>query len=106
MSDPQDNYDILAGCSRVDEAATVTSTLLNLPSELILRIASLLEIGDLLAVRRVRFELDRLKPPQAYQAQTDPRVHIQHYSGQTPLERIVSWPPPTTITDFEIPSLG
>ena len=66
MSDPEDSCNVLATCSRVDEVAIAILSLLDLPSELILRIASLLEIGDLLALRRVRFQRDKPEPPQIH----------------------------------------
>ena len=47
----------LATSSPVDE----TTTLLDLPPELILRIASQLEVRDLLALRKVSFKLEKLK---------------------------------------------
>ena len=76
MSNPEDCHNVLASCSRVDEAAITTLSLLDLPSELILRIASLLEIGDLLALRRVRFQRDKPEPPQIHWAQADPQIYV------------------------------
>ena len=77
MSDPEDSCNVLATCSRVDEVAIAILSLLDLPSELILRIASLLEIGDLLALRRVRSQRENLKPPQTHQAK---QIHKCMYS--------------------------
>jgi len=58
MPDLGDSHDGLAGCSRVGSGPTMeTLALPDLPPELILRIASLLEVGDLLAFRRVRLTL-------------------------------------------------
>ena len=57
MSDPIDSREALATRSQVDEAAATTLKLQDLPPELILRIASFLEVRDLLALRRVRFTL-------------------------------------------------
>ena len=56
MSGPGDRKE-LVGRPRVDEATVATLMLQDMPSELILRIASLLEVRDLLALRRVRFRL-------------------------------------------------
>jgi len=63
MADTKGTHKELATSSYVDEAAETTLTLSDLPSELILRIASLLEVGDLLALRRVRPKLEQLKFP-------------------------------------------
>ena len=71
MSDPEDSRDELARRSRADKATITTLTLQDLPSELILRIVSFLEIKGLLALRRVRFNHDKFKLPQTYQAQID-----------------------------------
>ena len=59
MSDSQGGRREPATSSRAEEAIIATSTLSDLPSELILHIASLLELEDLLALRKVRFELTR-----------------------------------------------
>lgn len=58
MPDPEDND--LARHSRVDVAIAATLTLSDLPPELILRIASFLEVRDLLALRSVRSNLGNL----------------------------------------------
>ena len=63
MFDPQGSHKEMAASSYVDEAAKTTLTLSDLPPELILRIASLLEVGDLLALRRVCFRSNNLKSP-------------------------------------------
>jgi hypothetical protein len=52
-----DSHETLATRSQVDEATAITLKLPDLPPELILRIASFLEVRDLLALRRVRFTL-------------------------------------------------
>ena len=62
MLDPEDSLNESATFSRVDEAITGTLTLQDLPPELILRIASLLELRDLLALRKVCFKPDELRP--------------------------------------------
>ena len=67
MSNPEGSLEELATSSRVGEA----TTLLGLPPELILHIASQLEVRDLLALRKMRFELEKLKSPQAHQAKTE-----------------------------------
>lgn len=59
MPDPQDDHKILETSLRPDCGTTTTSTLLDLAPELIIRIASLLEIRDLLAFRRVCLDLIR-----------------------------------------------
>ena len=63
MSNPGGSREELATNSRVDEAATTLSTLLDLPLELILRIASKLEVRDLLALRKVRSKLEKTPVP-------------------------------------------
>jgi len=63
MSDPQGSHKEPATSSCVDEATRTTLTLSDLPPELILCIASLLEVGDLLALRRVSFRSNNLKSP-------------------------------------------
>ena len=60
MSDPEDSRNELTRRLRADKAVTMALTLQDLPSELILPIVSFLEIGGLLALRRVRFSLDKL----------------------------------------------
>ena len=60
MSDPEDSRNELTRRLRADKAVTTALTLQDLPSELILPIVSFLEIGGLLALRRVRFSLDKL----------------------------------------------
>ena len=62
MPDPEDSLNESAMFSRVGEATTGTLTLRDLPPELILRIASFLELRDLLALRKVCFEPDNLRP--------------------------------------------
>ena len=74
MFDPEGD---LARYPRLDEATTVTLALQDMPSELILRIASFLEVRDLLALRRVGSELVEPEPPRAYQVKSDPKIHIQ-----------------------------
>ena len=106
MPDPGDNHNGPAGGSRVGGPTTATLTLPDLPQELILRIASLLEVRDLFGLRTVGFNLDRLKPSQTYQDQTELQVHLQPDSGQTPLEGLTSRPPTTTTTGSEVPSPG
>ena len=54
MSDPEDSRNELTRRLRADKAVTTALTLQDLPSELILPIVSFLEIGGLLALRRVR----------------------------------------------------
>ena len=103
MFDPGDNCSGRTGRSWVGEPTTATLTLPYLPQELILRIASLLEVRDLLALRMVGFNLDKLKPPKTYQLQTEPQIHIQPNSRQTPLEGLTSRPPATTTTGSEVP---
>jgi len=61
MSDPQGIHKVLATSSCVDEAAKTTLTLSDLPPELILRIAPLLEVEDLLALRMVCSKSDNPK---------------------------------------------
>ena len=68
MYDPEGGHKEPAGHPQVDEAIAAIITLPDLPPELILRIASLLEVRDLLALRRVRFRVYKLKQPQSYQA--------------------------------------
>ena len=60
MVDADDSHNQLARRSQVGEAVTTTLTLSDLPPELILRIASSLEVRDLLALRRVHFDLYEL----------------------------------------------
>ena len=102
MPDPGDNYNGPAGRSRVGGPTTATLTLPDLPRELIHRVASFLEVRDLLALRTVGFNLDRLKPPQAYQVQIEPQIHLQPDSGQTPLEGFTSRPPAAITTGSEV----
>jgi len=66
MSDRGDNYNGPAGSSQAG-GLTTTTTLPDLPQELIIRIASSLEVRDLLALRGVGFNLDKLKSPLTYQ---------------------------------------
>ena len=77
MSDLGDSSNGPAERSRVGGPTTVTLTLPDLPQELILRIASLLEIRDLLVLRLVCFNLDKIKSPQTYQVQTELQIHLQ-----------------------------
>ena len=78
MFNPDGSHNQLATRSWVDEVATTTLTPLDLPPELILRIASLLEVRDLLAFRGVRLmTIYESNPPQAYRPQTESQVHIQ-----------------------------
>lgn len=63
MSNPEDSCEELVASLRVNEPTTTTLTLSELPPELILRVASQLEVGDLLALRRVRFKLEKSKSP-------------------------------------------
>ena len=64
MPDLGDSCDGATGRSRVVSGPTAaTLTLPDLPQELILRIASLLDVGDLLALRRVRLSPEKLDPP-------------------------------------------
>ena len=72
--------------SRVEEETATALMLLDLPPELVLRITSLLEVRDLLALRIVRFKLDKPEPPQPYRAKTELQVHTYHYPGQASLE--------------------
>jgi len=53
MSEPRNVHEELATHLRADEATVATSALSNLPRELILHIASLLDIGDLLTLMEV-----------------------------------------------------
>jgi len=59
MSNLEGSCEELTTSSLVDEA----TTLLDLPLELILRIASQLEVRDLLALRKVRSKFEKLKSP-------------------------------------------
>jgi len=68
MSDPR-----VVARSPVDEATTAGLALPDLPRELILRIASLLEIRDILALRRVRFTPGKPKPPASLPGPTRPK---------------------------------
>jgi len=76
MSDPDNYNNGPAGRSQVGGATTATSTLLDLPQELILRLASLLEVKDLLALRMVGFNLDNPKPSHTHQVQTEPQIYL------------------------------
>ena len=66
MYDPEGGHKEPAGHLQVDKTVAAILTLPDLPPELILRIASLLKVGDLLALRRVRFRFYKLKPPRTY----------------------------------------
>ena len=106
MSDLGDNHHGLVGSARDGGPSTATLTLPDLPQELILRIASLLEVRDLLALRTVGFNLDKLKWSQTYQVQTEPQIHLQPDSGPAPLEGPISRPPATTTAGPEVPLPG
>jgi len=71
MSDPR-----VVARSRIGEATTTALTLPDLPRELTLRVASLLEVRDILALRRVRFKLENPKLPQAHRTQTDRQIPV------------------------------
>jgi len=61
MSNPEGSREELATSSRVDGATATPLRPSDLPLELILRIASQLGVEDLLAFRKVRFRLEKLK---------------------------------------------
>lgn len=88
MHDPQSGYapDMVP---LVDRTTTTVLTLSDLPPELILRIASLLEVEDLLALRRVCSGFDKLIGPDSL-TELVPKIHPQGYPGQAPLERSAS----------------
>jgi hypothetical protein len=76
LSNPGGRHEELTTSSRADEATTTPLTLSGLPPELTLRIAFQLDVRDLLALRKVRFKLGKLKYPQTYQAKTEQQVDI------------------------------
>ena len=76
MSDPQGNHKELAASSYVDDPAKTRLTLSDLPPELILRIASLLEVEDLFASRTVCFKFKNLELSYAYGAKIEPKIHL------------------------------